>query len=102
MSYHVLQPWARGIFWGGWSAGDSRCMGAVGASQEGVSPSSWKQAVFWQCKAKVSISVRAASLKLSEEGSHACLCLPPVISMSITSTFRKERNPPNCLGGLKA
>lgn len=72
MSHHALQPRARSVFWGGWSAGDSGGVGAAGASQEGVSPSSWKTGGAVR-KVEVSVSVRAASLELSEEDGHACL-----------------------------
>lgn len=67
----------------------SQCMGAVGASGEGVSPSSWKWAASWWCEAKVSISHES-----SQEGGQAGLCLPLVPSTSITGTLRQDRNLP--------
>lgn len=62
-------------------------------------------------RTKVSASMRAASLELSGEGGRLCLphqstatCphLPPLLSTTITSTFRRENHPPNGLGGLGA
>lgn len=45
-------------------------------------------------RAKVSISMRAASLELSREGGTAACPRPPLLlSVALTSTFRREKRP---------